>query len=249
MIVSVITVVFNCKEFIGHCLDSVHSQTYHKLEHIIMDGGSSDGTLTVIAERADDRVLLFSASDSGYYDALNKGIAHANGTIIGILNADDEFADMYALENIMTCFRNGQYEAVYGNLNYVYRLNTQRILREWKGRAYHIYKFNYGWMPPHPTVYLKRQLFTSYGNYSLDFGSSADYELMIRFMYKNRINTFFLDQLLINMRAGGMSNGSFNKILNASLQDYQVLKSHHFFMCWMIVIMKKLRKLEQFFYL
>jgi len=246
MIISIITVVFNCKEFIGHCLTSVQSQTYPQVEHIVIDGGSTDGTLAVIDKHPSDRMLVFSETDSGYYDGLNKGIMRSTGNVIATLNADDEFSDNYVVENMVNCFKRNQCEAVYGNLNYVKRLQTNLVIRHWQGLFYNVNRFNYGWMPPHPTIFFKKHLFTSYGVYSLNYGSSADYDLVIRFMYVQHAKTFFLDRVIVKMRAGGMSNGSLTKMVNASLRDYEILRSHHFRMCWMVLALKKLRKLGQF---
>ena len=247
MIVSIITVVFNCKDFIGFCLDSIYSQTYLKIEHIIIDGGSYDGTLEIVLKRSLSSSIVISESDDGYYDALNKGIKMSKGNVIGILNSDDEFATIYAVENIVRTFRSELCAAVYGNINYVNRFAKHIIHRKWRDKSYNVKNFQKGWMPAHTSLFLSRNLFSSYGFYSLAFGSCADYDLIIRFLYVNNVKAVFRDELFIIMRTGGMSNGSVSKNLNGLRQDYRILQSHQFRLCLVVVILKRFRKLRQFF--
>ncbi|MBC7567328.1 MAG: glycosyltransferase [Pedobacter sp.] len=245
MIISVITVVFNCKEFIGHCLDSIRAQTYPNIEHIIVDGGSSDGTLQIIEEMRNDRTIFVSEIDLGYYDALNKGIKLSTGSIIGILNADDEYCGVNVLEDIVTCFKSNLCEAAYGNVNYVKRSAKNVVVRRWRDANYNIVDFHKGWMPAHTALFLSRHLFSSYGYYSLKFGSCADYDLIIRFLYTNRVKTVFKNEVLISMRMGGMSNGSLLKVLRGIKYDYRILKSNQFRFCMALVLIKRLRKIRQ----
>jgi glycosyltransferase involved in cell wall biosynthesis len=246
MIVSIITVVFNCKDFIGFCLDSIYSQTYLKIEHIIIDGGSSDGTLEIVFERSLSNSIIISESDKGYYDALNKGIKMSKGTVIGVLNSDDEFATIYVVENIVRTFRRELCAAVYGNINYVNRFAKQIVHRKWRDKSYDLRDFHKGWMPAHTSLFLSRDLFSSYGFYSLAFGTCADYDLVIRFLYINNVKAVFRNELFISMRTGGMSNGSFSKFFNGFKQDYRILQSHKFRLSWVVVVLKRLRKLRQF---
>jgi glycosyltransferase involved in cell wall biosynthesis len=246
MIVSIITVVFNCKEFIGGCLHSVYSQTYANIEHIIIDGGSTDGTLRVIRKQSLPATILISENDQGYYDALNKGIKISKGNVIGILNADDEFSTKHIVENVVQSFKAELCDAVYGNVNFVKRSSTHLIHRKWRDRIYNRKDFLWGWMPAHTSLFLNRNLFSRYGYYSLDFGSCADYDLTIRFLHLNHAKAFYRNEVFVSMRAGGMSNGSFKKLYLGLKNDYRILKSNNFRFCWRVVIFKRLRKLQQF---
>ena len=246
MTVSIITVVFNCEEFIGDCLDSIYAQTYPNIEHIIIDGASSDGTLNLIRAKANRKTILVSEKDLGYYHALNKGIRLSTGSIIGILNADDQLAAKNVIQNIVLCFKNHSCQAVYGNLNYVKRSSSIIIERKWRGKDYNVNRFLTGWMPPHPALFLNSELYAIHGGYSLSFGTCSDYDLIIRFLYLRHTKTVFLDELLICMRSGGMSNGSLLKVLKSVRQDYKILVSNGFSFCSFIVILKRLRKLRQF---
>jgi glycosyltransferase involved in cell wall biosynthesis len=245
MTVSIITVVFNCEDFIGDCLDSIYAQTYPNIEHIIIDGASSDGTLNIIRAKANKKTILVSEKDLGYYHALNKGILLSTGSIIGILNADDQLAGKNVIQNIVLCFTNHSCQAVYGNLNYVKRFSNNIIERKWRDKGYNVNRFLSGWMPPHPALFLHSELFSINGFYSLSYGTCSDYDLIIRFLYLNRTNTVFLDELIVCMRSGGMSNGSLAKVFQSMKQDYKILVLNGFSFCWFIVILKRLRKLRQ----
>ena len=246
MNVSIVTVVLNCKEFIRDCLESVKSQTYSEIQHIIIDGGSTDGTLEVIRENASSYAILISEPDLGYYDALNKGIQMSNGVVLGILNADDRFASVYVVENVMKSFKLDRCDAVYGNVNYIKRDNLEIVQRKWEDSDFDVMRFKTGWMPAHTSLFLNSSLFDSYGNYSLFFGTCADYDLIIRFLYLKKVKTIYRDELFIAMRTGGMSNGSFAKLWQALKNDYLILKSHNFKYVWIVLILKKLRKLQQY---
>jgi glycosyltransferase involved in cell wall biosynthesis len=245
MTISIITVVFNCKDFIGGCIDSIQSQTHPEIEHVIIDGGSSDGTIEIINTKANAQTILISEADLGYYDALNKGIMLCTGSVIGVLSADDEFSATTVIERVVSFFQSGLWEATYGNLNYVKRFANHSIKRRWRDGLYDVMRFRNGWMPAHPTLFLRRELFSLYGNYSLMFGSSADYDLIIRFFYVHRVKAVFIDELLVSMRSGGISNGSFGKVISGIKQDYCVLVSNHFKFSWIVVILKRLRKVGQ----
>jgi glycosyltransferase involved in cell wall biosynthesis len=245
MIVSIITVVFNCEDFIEDCLDSISTQTYPNIEHIIIDGASSDGTLNIIRAKANKKTILVSEKDLGYYHALNKGIMLSTGSVIGILNADDQLAGKNVIQNIVLCFKNHSCQAVYGNLNYVKRFSNNIIERKWRDKRYNVNRFLFGWMPPHPTLFLHNELFSINGFYSLTYGTCSDYDLIIRFLYLNNTKTVFLDELIVCMRSGGMSNGSLFKVFQSIKHDYKILVLNGFSFCWFIVILKRLRKLKQ----
>lgn len=247
MKISLITVVYNAGKFLKDCIGSVVAQAYPDIEYIVVDGGSTDQTLAIIDSFRQHIAHFVSEKDKGMYDALNKGLKLATGDVIGILNADDMLASSDVIEQIAHTFKNHHTDAVYGNLNYVDMNNPEKIIRKWVSKPYSLSGIARGWMPAHPTLYIKREIFEKYGNYSLDFGTAADYELMIRFLYKSRIKATYLNKLIVNMRVGGMSNANSRQRYHAFLNDYKAIKTNGIGFAYITVILKKLRKLPQFF--
>lgn len=247
MKVSIITVVFNCKEYIESCIQSVISQLYTDIEYIVIDGYSTDGTLGIIEKYKSHICHFVSEPDSCMYGALNKGIAVATGDIVGILNADDYLENSSVVWELVRCLVEHNSDAVYGNLNYVKRCDISKISRRWLSRSVTLKDFERGWMPAHPTLFIKRKYFDLYGCYSVDLGSAADYELILRFLYTHRLKAVFLDKLLVNMRNGGMSNGSLKTLYLAIMSDYRAMKCHKLPSPLLALTLKKLRKLKQFF--
>ncbi|HAL83616.1 MAG TPA: glycosyltransferase, partial [Mucilaginibacter sp.] len=178
--ISLITVCYNAESTIKQCIQSVISQNYGNLEYIIIDGGSTDNTIQVINQYKDYISIFVSEPDAGIYDGINKGIKMAGGDIVGALNADDFFADNTVLNIIADAFKTQDTGIIYGDLEYVNSKGD--IVRNWQSGQYSAGMFNRGWMPPHPTFYCKKELFYQFGFYSLEYGTAADYELMLRFM-------------------------------------------------------------------
>jgi len=247
MKVSIVTVVFNCFGFIKPCIESVVSQDYPDIEYIMIDGGSVDGTVSVIKKYINNIDYFISDQDLGMYDALNKGIGMATGDLIGVLNADDCLASVDVISSVVNCFKDKGCDAVYGNLKFIKRSKDCSTTREWKSRPYNLNDFLYGWMPPHPTLYIKRNILFTAGRYSLKFGTCADYDMILRLLYKNRVNAVFLDKLMVIMRKGGMSNGSVKKITSALVNDYRILVHNEIPNPFIALMLKKVRKLNQFF--
>lgn len=246
MKISLITVVYNGETFLQECFDSVFSQTYADVEYLVIDGGSKDKTCTIIAANRDHIDYFVSESDQGLYDAINKGIQKSTGDVIGILNADDMFADAGVLTAVVETFKNQpETDGVYGNLNYIHPLNS-KIIRKWQSREAGWKDLKQGWMPAHPTLYLKRSLFEKYGNYALDLGTTADYDLMLRFLYAHQVRTAYLPMLMVNMRMGGVSNKSFASRWAAMLNDYRSLKRNKLPNPLLVLLKKKWSKLSQF---
>lgn len=248
MKVSIVTVVFNCVDFLEDCIRSVQKQNYHNIEHIVIDGGSTDGTISII-EKYREKISYFSSEpDDGIYDALNKGIKVATGELIGALNADDQFAGSDVLTLIVKNFVLEKCDAVYGNLNFISRNNQMNMIRrKWRSCCFRKKNMLYGWMPAHPTLYIRRSLFDECGLYSLNFGSSADYELMLRLFYRSDIKSIFVNKLMILMREGGVSNGSVYKVYAAICNDYRALVFNDVPRPLLVLLCKKVRKLKQFF--
>lgn len=247
MKVTIVTVVFNCAEFIEECIQSVLSQDYPDIEYLLIDGGSTDGTLAIV-NKYSMNVIVSSEVDLSMYDGLNKAIGKATGEVIGIVNADDKLATSDVISSVVNCFRRTSSAAIYGNLHFTNRLHPHRITRIWNSRIFNKTDIMFGWMPPHPTLYIKREIFLQYGNYSLVFGNCADYELILRLLFKYEIKIFFLNKLLVIMRSGGMSNSSFMNIFTTFYRDFKSLKSNGVPFPIIAVCLKKLRKIRQLRY-
>ncbi len=251
MRVSIITVCFNSAGTIADTFRSVAAQTHAGTEHIVVDGGSTDGTVTLIQEYAaaqpSGRVKWVSEADKGLYDAMNKGLALCTGEVAGFLNADDFYAYPGAISDLVATFQAEKTACVYTDLHYVDAQQTGKVTRKWKAGKYQKNAFLWGWMPPHPTFYVKTAVYKRLGGYRLDLKSAADYELMLRFLHKNKITAAYLPKTTVLMRAGGVSNASVQNRLIANQMDRKAwvvngLKPY-FFTLWV----KPLRKIGQFF--
>ena len=243
--VSIITVVFNGERYLENCIQSVLSQNYPNIEYLIIDGGSTDHSLQIIEKYQAKISQFISEPDEGMYDAINKGIQLATGDVIGLLHADDFFADYEVISKIVQKFDDSDIEAVYGDLEYV-NAKTLEIVRRWKSNQHKDRDFVCGWMPAHPTLYVRKELFAKYGDYSLLFGTAADYELILRFLFKNRIKAVYLPQLFVKMRTGGQSNATISSRVNAFYNDYAAARFNHLPMPLVAVVLKKLRKVKQY---
>ena len=222
MKVSIITATYNSEEFIISNLNSVNSQTYENYEHIIVDNKSKDKTLEIVKKNG-KRLKIISERDDGIYDAFNKGIELASGDIISILNSDDYYSDNKILENIVDIFKKSKVGIVYGNINYVKRYGNKKILRYWKSNKYNFNDFKIGWSPPHPAFFVKKNLYIQYGKYKLKYGNASDFELMHRFLEKNRLSNNYIDKTLVTMRLGGKSNKNLSEIIRQNLIILEIL--------------------------
>jgi len=261
--ISIITATYNAASTVSDCLHRVASQTF-PAEHLIIDGASTDGTLEIIsrltASNPSHLMSLVSEKDKGIYDAMNKGIGLATGEVVGILNADDFYASPLVLEKVARVFEDPTVMSCYGDLEYVRERETGIVKREtcsspltphpspftvvryWKSGPFSPESFYWGWMPPHPTFFVRRSVYERFGLFSLDQGSAADYELMLRLLLKERITTAYIPEVLVRMRVGGASNASLQGRLKANRMDRRAwevngLKPYP----WTIVI-KPLRK-------
>ncbi|UWR35733.1 glycosyltransferase (plasmid) [Sulfitobacter sp. W027] len=226
MKITIVTAVFNRVETISDALRSVETQSYLNVEHIIQDGGSKDGTLDVIWHFDASSTQLVSEPDSGIYDAINKGISRASGDIIGLMHSDDFFADDLVLERVAEAFQDPAVDGVYGDLDYVSATNTDKIVRRWRSGPYRADLLKRGWMPPHPTLYLRREVFDRWGLYDTSMSIAADYEAMLRYLVKGNIHLAYIPEVLVKMRVGGESNRSLSRILRKSREDYIALRRH-----------------------
>ena len=245
MKVSIITATYNSQATVMDTLKSVQCQSYPKIEHIIVDGQSVDNTLEIIKDLKHAGPLV-SEPDRGIYDAMNKGIAMATGDIIGILNSDDFLADEDVIARVVKTFESGNCDMVYGDLVYVDAVNTDRVLRRWIAGNFERRQFLQGWMPPHPSVFVRREVYEKYGRFNLQLKSSADYELLLRLMFVNKVRSKYLPYILVHMRAGGQSNRSFQNRLIAHKEDYLAWKINGLSPRWYTLMMKPFRKIRQF---
>ena len=246
MKVSIITVVYNSVDTIGTSIESVLNQDYQDIEYIVVDGQSQDGTLDVIQEYAQQIDVFVSEEDEGLYDALNKGIALATGDVVGILHADDLFDSNQVVSDIVSTFCQKEVDCVYGDLVYVDRKDTDKVVRTWKSGEYRRGKLLRGWMPPHPTFYVKKECIEHHGLYDTTFTSSADYELMLRYLHKGELAVGYVDRTLVRMRTGGISNGSLKNRWRANQEDALALKKNNIAAHPIVRVLKPLRKVGQF---
>lgn len=243
--ISVVTAVFNREATIADALHSVAAQDYPDVEHVIQDGGSKDGTLAVISREASSEVRVESARDSGIYDGINKGVARATGEIIGLMHSDDYFANSQVLSRVAEAMQNPDIDGVYGDLDYVAANDTTRVVRKWRSGKYQAAKLRRGWMPPHPTLYLRREVFERWGLYDTSFRISADYDAMLRYLVQGQIRLAYVPEVFIKMRTGGESNASLKKIIQKSCEDYRAIRTNQVGGAGTLIL-KNLSKLPQF---
>lgn len=226
MKISLITVCYNSKATLETTILSVLQQTYYNIEYIIIDGGSKDDTLSIVKRyepQFNGKMRWVSELDKGLYDAMNKGIAIATGEVIGLINSDDLFCDVYALEKVMNVFvENIELDSVYADLYYVSQNDTDKVIRKWiagKQRP-----FNLGWHPAHPTLYLKKEIYEKFGSFNLDFKLAADFEIMLRFFDKHKISSYYLPEAFVKMRLGGETNKSLKNIYKQNIECIKAFK-------------------------
>ena len=245
MTISIITATYNSAITIRDTLKSVSSQEYNDVQHIIIDGLSKDNTLSIVRDFPHVNSVI-SEKDNGIYDAMNKGIARVSGDIVGILNSDDFYFDNKVLSRVANVFQTTGCDALYGDLLYVDQVDTDKVIRYWKSGPYKPGAFKWGWMPPHPTFFVKRELYEKWGNFDLRLKTSADYELMLRFIYKHKIKLEYIPSVLVKMRMGGVSNYSLSNRLKANTEDKLAWALNDLHPFWFTLYLKPLQKIKQF---
>lgn len=244
--ISIITVTYNSEKFLESCIQSIRSQDYPHIEHIIVDGKSTDGTLAIIKANEDAIANWISETDRGMYDAINKGMQLATGDIIGLLNSDDLLAAPDVISSIAKTFTEKNVDSLYADLLFVEQENTNKVYRTWKSKNYNRSRFRYGWMPAHPTFYFKRSLLEKYGGYENHFFSAADYEFMARYLYVHKVSSYHVPKMFVKMRIGGASNGNLYQRLRANRRDYLAMKKNKIPCAFAVSILKPLIKLHQY---
>jgi glycosyltransferase involved in cell wall biosynthesis len=243
--ISVITVVHNGAATIEDTIHSVASQDYPRIEHIIIDGASTDGTLDIVRRHRDKIAAFKSEPDRGMYDAMNKGLALATGEIVGFLNADDIYADSHVLREIADTLCVPEVDACYGDLVYVGRADASKVVRYWKSRPYHDGLFEVGWMPAHPTFYAKRWIYDQYGGYDLVYRRQSDFELTMRFLAVHHVRSVYIPRVLVRMRSGGASRELWH-ILEGNLEAYRACRKHQLSVTPFFIARKILSRVPQF---
>lgn len=246
MKISIITVCYNSEATIANTLRSVTSQDHPELEYIVIDGGSTDGTLKIIEQYRSRIAHVLSEKDEGIYFALNKGIALASGEVCGILHSDDFYPSSAILSKVGKTFATTHTQSVYGDLQYVSRNDIEKVQRYWRSGEYTDGLFLKGWMPPHPAFFIKTDCYRQYGAFNTTLRSAADYELMLRMLHKHKISTTYLPEVLVKMRTGGKSNVSLLNRLKANKEDRLAWKINGLKPGPFTLFMKPLSKVTQF---
>jgi glycosyltransferase len=244
MKITIITVSYNSAATIADTLRSVAAQTHPDIEHILIDGGSTDSTMEIAREHGKHLRLSVSEPDKGIYDAMNKGLGCATGEYVGFLNADDMYADKNAVARIADAASTHP-DMIYGDLQYVGKHHIYRVIRTWRSGIFKLDSLKRGWMPPHPTFYLRGDLLGSVGRFDTTLRVAADYDFMLRCLLREGCKAAYVPHVLVRMRMGGASNVSLKAMLRKSREDLAVMRRHAIG-GFMVLVQKNLRKLPQF---
>jgi glycosyltransferase involved in cell wall biosynthesis len=245
--VSIITATYNSEDTIKDTILSVKGQSLENVEHIIVDGGSVDGTVDIIKKFSYKGLKYISEKDEGIYDALNKGVKLATGDVIGVIGSDDFYTNDSVLMNVARAFEKKDTDSLFGDIQYVNRNDTKKITRLWEAGEYERSNFLKGWMPPHLSFFLKKDIYLKYGLYKPEFKFSGDYELMLRVLYKHNITTQYLSGIMITMRNGGASTKNLRNRLKANKEDRLAWEVNDLEPKFYTMVLKPLLKSHQFF--
>lgn len=245
MLISIITVCYNRKRTIAKSIVSVLEQDYTNIEYIIIDGNSTDGTKEIIASYSDKIATYISEPDKGMYDAINKGLSMATGEVVGLMHSDDVFYNSSVVSKIVAAFKNSPHtDGLYGNGIYISNDAAEKMVRNRIGGNYDFKKIQSGWLPLHPTVYLKKSLIERYGYYNLDFKIASDTEFLLRYLFKHKIKIIYLNEYVVKMRMGGLST-SYKRAFEVLYEDYRIYKYHHI-SAVRAVFLKKIQAVAQY---
>ena len=247
MKVTLITATFNSASSIKTCLDSVVLQNYNDLEYLIIEGKSSDYTLNIVKDYQHKYpyIKLISEKDYGIYDALNKGIQLAIGDVVGFVHSDDLFASNHILTDVVNQLQNDQLDGVYGDLQYVDKVDLSKVIRLWKSCAFKPSLLKLGWMPAHPTLFLLKEVYEKHGLFDLTYKIAADYDFMLRVLKDNSLKFGYLPKVITKMRVGGASNRNLKNIIQKTREDYRTIRSNQIG-CWLSILIKNTSKIKQF---
>jgi glycosyltransferase involved in cell wall biosynthesis len=247
MKISIITATYNSERYVTNCLQSVAWQSYKNIEHIIIDGGSTDKTLDIV-KSFPSVAKYISEPDKGIYDAMNKGIKLASGDIIGILNSDDLYVDNTVIESIVNVFKSKNVDCVHADLFYVDQNDTKKVIRHWKSSEYMRGAFQNGWHPAHPTFFVKKDIYEKYGLFNLDLQLAADFELMLRFIDNHKISSLHIQKPIVRMRLGGATSKNLKNIIKQNIECYKAFKINGLPVSPLYTLFRILPKLKQFFH-
>ncbi|HBH47115.1 MAG TPA: glycosyl transferase [Bacteroidales bacterium] len=243
--INIITSVLNGRRTIGDCIASIQAQSY-PVEHIIVDGGSTDGTVDLLGTYESKKSKVIYGPDRGVYDGMNKGLAAASGNVVGFLNSDDFYPSPDVIASVVKTLDEDNLDSCYGDLVYIKNSEAQEVFRYWKSAEFDRRRFYWGWMPPHPTFFVRRRVYDKLGGFNLALGSAADYELMLRFLLKHRITSTYIPKVLVKMRTGGISNASLSNRIKANRKDRLAWTINEIEPYPFTLLLKPLRKLGQF---
>ena len=248
MKVSIITATYNSAKYIASSLNSIFNQDYKDIECIIIDGDSKDQTKSIIKtyQRKNLNITLVSEADNGIYDALNKGIKLATGDLIGFVHSDDNLASPHIISELVLAIKEKQAFGVYGDLQYVSQLDTSKLIRDWKSCVFSKSLLKKGWMPPHPTLFLKKEVYQKHGNFNQNYKISADYDFMLRVLKDKTLRFVYLPKVIIKMRVGGASNKNLKNIIQKTKEDYKAITSNKIGNL-VTLFLKNYSKFKQFF--
>jgi glycosyltransferase len=244
---SIITCTRNSAANLKECIDSANSQIFSDIEHVFIDGNSTDNTPDLIRSLARRGVKLISEFPSGIYNALNTGIRNSEGEIIGILHSDDLFADNMVLQEINDKFLETSADVVYGDLLYVDKNDPGKIIRYWQSCSFNNNLMRKGWMPPHPTMFVRKEVYLRYGFFDPHYTIAADYDFILRVLQKRELKIEYLPNVITKMRMGGASNRSIKNLFIKSSEDYSIIKKNNIPFPLMVLMRKNLSKVSQFF--
>ncbi len=243
--ISIITATYNSAKTVKDTLLCIQHQDYPAIEHIIVDGKSSDNTLEIVRQFSHVAKII-SEKDGGIYDAMNKGIGEATGEIIGILNSDDIYTNQLVLSKVAKVFEDSKVDGCYADLQYVHFNDLNKVVRTWRSGVCRPASFHQGWMPPHPTLFLRRNVYTEAGIFNTSLKSAADYEFMLRIFVKHSFHIQYLPEFIVKMRTGGLSNASFKHRIRANREDRKAWEINGLRPGAITLYLKPIRKIIQF---
>lgn len=247
MRISIITVCLNNRTTIRDTIDSVLAQSHTDLEYLIIDGGSGDGTLEIVEQYRQHVAKIVSEPDAGIYDAMNKGIALATGDLIGMLNADDTYADNAVLADVAAIFSDPAVDACYGDLVYVASRNPEQVVRYWRAGELDLKRLYQGWVPPHPSFFLRTEAYRQYGGYLASFRLAGDYELLLRMLLRHTLGCAYIPRVLVRMRTGGASNRNLGNIIAANREAWRAWSINGLAITPWQFLRKPISKIRQYF--
>lgn len=246
MKVSLITATFNSSNYISDCLRSINNQNYNDIEHIVVDGGSTDSSVNLVKSNSIHLKHLVSEPDRGLYDALNKGLNFASGDIVGFIHSDDFLSSDNIIDEIVKEFKKNKIDGLYGDLVYINKKENKKVIRYWKSKSFEFKILHKGWMPPHPTLFLKKSVYKKHGLFDLNYSISADYDFMLRILSDKSLKFGYLPKVITKMRVGGESNRSLKNIILKIKEDYMIIKKNNVGN-FLTLIRKNTSKIKQFF--